>query len=377
MHQRRGNARDGSRPRRHGCDGRRRRGAPPPSGYASPSSPRSVTEILTPSPVREGISYLDATKIFIPPPPSLDPASPTNGDSDGITSRDGAADACGPSDDDIAGSSLAPTASNDASKPSINPNAFEPPYAIANMTDDDVNPHSLSNENYVKPCIPSIQFVCFATICLLLFAQQSCFVVLCILFAACAYSSYKSTYTAPTYSIPSTRIHHVASWTLSIASLIMLVLRQVKQMLIAWRRNKEHQNLDERHIQQLHRKQVLQELRRTAKRNYLAHTRSQGTASSHRNCIIRYGSLVNNHDHQKRQYDTQEEAEEVIERMHSQGYDSEGRLTTYYNLEYRKWFVGRMWQERVHDCILQKDHPAANAESKMADLSIGPELTLY
>ena len=53
-----------------------------------------------------------------------------------------------------------------------------------------------------------------------------------------------------------------------------------------------------------------------------------------------YGSTANNHDHQKRQYRTQDEADRIIARMRSQGKDSMGTLRSYYNPDYGKWFVG-------------------------------------
>jgi hypothetical protein len=53
-----------------------------------------------------------------------------------------------------------------------------------------------------------------------------------------------------------------------------------------------------------------------------------------------YGSTSNNHDHQKRQYRTQDEADMIISRMRSQGKDTMGTLRSYYNPDYGKWFVG-------------------------------------
>lgn len=53
-----------------------------------------------------------------------------------------------------------------------------------------------------------------------------------------------------------------------------------------------------------------------------------------------YGSTANNHDYQKRQYRTQDEADRIIARMRSEGKDSIGTLCSYYNPEYDKWFVG-------------------------------------
>jgi hypothetical protein len=52
----------------------------------------------------------------------------------------------------------------------------------------------------------------------------------------------------------------------------------------------------------------------------------------------------NNHDDMKRPYSSQWEAEEVVERMRSQGCDENGTLQAYYNPEYGQWFVGnRRW----------------------------------
>ena len=53
-----------------------------------------------------------------------------------------------------------------------------------------------------------------------------------------------------------------------------------------------------------------------------------------------YGSTTSNHDHQKRQYRSRDEANEVIERMHGQGLDGNGTLRSYYNSDYGRWFVG-------------------------------------
>lgn len=53
-----------------------------------------------------------------------------------------------------------------------------------------------------------------------------------------------------------------------------------------------------------------------------------------------YGSTVNNHDNEKRQYRTQEEADRVVGRMRRHGKDGTGRLNSYYNPDYGKWFVG-------------------------------------
>ena len=47
-----------------------------------------------------------------------------------------------------------------------------------------------------------------------------------------------------------------------------------------------------------------------------------------------------NHDHMKRQYNSEEDAEEVIRRMRMQGKDDEGTLGAYYNHDYCKWFIG-------------------------------------
>eukprot|EP00956_Cyclotella_meneghiniana_P009618 scaffold13283_cov82-Cyclotella_meneghiniana.AAC.5 len=52
----------------------------------------------------------------------------------------------------------------------------------------------------------------------------------------------------------------------------------------------------------------------------------------------------NNHDHQKRQYRSQCEAEEVILKMRMQGQDDEGTLRSYYNPDYDAWFVGNSYQ---------------------------------
>ena len=52
------------------------------------------------------------------------------------------------------------------------------------------------------------------------------------------------------------------------------------------------------------------------------------------------GLSSNNHDHTKRQYDSKKDAEEVINRMRTQGADLDGRLKAYYNHDYGKWFVG-------------------------------------
>ena len=47
-----------------------------------------------------------------------------------------------------------------------------------------------------------------------------------------------------------------------------------------------------------------------------------------------------NHDHEKQQYNSEEDAEEVIRRMRMQGKDDEGTLGAYYNHDYCKWFIG-------------------------------------
>ena len=60
----------------------------------------------------------------------------------------------------------------------------------------------------------------------------------------------------------------------------------------------------------------------------------------------RYGSF-NNHDDQKRQYLTQDEAEQVIAGMRRQGKDK-GTLVSYYNPHYCRWFVGNKWPSSLH-----------------------------
>lgn len=51
-------------------------------------------------------------------------------------------------------------------------------------------------------------------------------------------------------------------------------------------------------------------------------------------------STSNDHDNEKRQYRTQEDANDVIVRMRRQGFDTYGTLKSYYNPEYDRWFVG-------------------------------------
>ena len=48
----------------------------------------------------------------------------------------------------------------------------------------------------------------------------------------------------------------------------------------------------------------------------------------------KYGSTTNNHDYQKRQYRTQDEADGVINRMRGQGLDGGGTPRSYYNSDY-------------------------------------------
>lgn len=48
----------------------------------------------------------------------------------------------------------------------------------------------------------------------------------------------------------------------------------------------------------------------------------------------------NNHDRDKRQYNTAEAADRVIFRMQRQGKDPRGTLRAYYNPDYGKWFIG-------------------------------------
>ena len=55
-----------------------------------------------------------------------------------------------------------------------------------------------------------------------------------------------------------------------------------------------------------------------------------------RNC----GRTMNNHDQQKRQYRTQDEADGMINRMQGQGLYGDGTLRSYYNSDYGRWFVG-------------------------------------
>ena len=61
----------------------------------------------------------------------------------------------------------------------------------------------------------------------------------------------------------------------------------------------------------------------------------------------------NNHDDQKIQYGTEEDANAVITDMRRQGKDEEGTLQSYYNPEYGKWFVGNSRRTnflRAHSC---------------------------
>lgn len=92
------------------------------------------------------------------------------------------------------------------------------------------------------------------------------------------------------------------------------------------------------------RKHELEMLWRMAQQNTLIRERVEEVdiGAGGGNTTIRYSS-VNNHDDKKRQYHTQNEAEDVIARMRDQGLDTCRTLKSYYNPQYDRWFVGNGW----------------------------------
>jgi hypothetical protein len=67
-------------------------------------------------------------------------------------------------------------------------------------------------------------------------------------------------------------------------------------------------------------------------------------------------SVSNDHDNEKRQYRTQDDANEVIVRMRCQGFDTYGTLMSYYNPDYDRWFVGNGFEinRRLCDECVEK-----------------------
>ena len=102
--------------------------------------------------------------------------------------------------------------------------------------------------------------------------------------------------------------------------------RQMQEMEDRWPRLETEDRLRTEILEdrRLRRERPLMETRITVRTSVCKHRRSTSK----------------DHDHEKRQYRTQEDANDVIVRMRRQGFDAYGTLKSYYNPEYDRWFVG-------------------------------------
>ena len=323
----------------------------PPQGSRAPSSPKMHTLIPAPSPIREGISYLDATKTFIPPLPSF---CPPDLDSSTHKLEAGETSTCILSVD--------PGKLNEGEHHSFD-DKKESDRAAFSTTTALINAISIalflltcytqrSASDPIWLWLLKGMILSFALISQLIYPdpifklQYIGFVVII---------TYAGSHVFRTNGILNLWMVMDRPTAVKCAFTVLMALielfeeyqqekyeqqadlkRQQKELRLA-QQKLEEQTLKKKLQEDAKRRQELEELWRQAQQNTLVRIQVEAEGSSPP--AIRYSSL-NNHDDKKRKYDTQEGAEDVIARMTDQGFNAHGTLKSYYNQEYNKWFVG-------------------------------------